>query len=127
LGFKFTQLNRLQINGAAFYYDYRDKQLRSKLDAPPFGILDVLQNIPKSTIKGLEGEVVAAPVEGLSVSLSATYLDATIDKFTGINGAGLAGNFAGTQVPFTPNGKSTSLLAIHIPSTVAYRASLGST
>jgi iron complex outermembrane receptor protein len=102
LGFKASSMRQLQINGAAFYYDYRDKQLRSKLEAPPFGILDVLQNIPKSTIKGLEFEVVAAPVDGLSITVSATYLDATIDKFTGINGAGLAGNFAGTPVPFTP-------------------------
>ncbi|WP_257542586.1 TonB-dependent receptor [Sphingobium sp. CFD-1] len=102
-GFKASLLDRaLQLNGAAFYYDYKDKQLRSKEDAGPFGILDVLQNIPKSTVKGFELEFVARPVSSLVVSSTFTYLDAKIDEFSGINAAGVPANFAGVAVPYTP-------------------------
>lgn len=103
IGYKATLLDRaLQFNGTAFYYDYKDKQLRSKLDAPPFGILDVLQNIPKSKIKGFELEMTATPTPGLTISTAFTYLDAKISDFTGINAAGVEGVFDGTRVPFTP-------------------------
>ncbi len=102
-GFKLTLLDRrLQLNGAAFYYDYRDKQIRSKVNAPPFGILDVLQNIPKSTIKGIELEIQARPVNGLNMNLAATYVDAEIKDFVGINASGLSADFSGADVPFTP-------------------------
>ena len=95
--------NRLQFDGAAFYYDYRNKQLRTKLLTPLYGILDVVQNIPKSSIKGVELQARAIPVVGLTVSLDYTYLDATIDEYSGINAAGLGPtNFAGTRMPFTP-------------------------
>lgn len=102
-GFKASLLDRaLQVNGAAFYYDYKDKQMRAKLQADPFGILDVLQNIPKSTVKGFELEVVMRPVRSLTISSAFTYLDATVDRFAGINAAGLASDFAGSTIPFTP-------------------------
>lgn len=102
-GAKATLLNRaLQLNFSAFYYDYTDKQLRAKTAAPPFGILDVLQNIPKSSIRGLEISANVRPTRGLTVDLAFSYIDATIDKFVGINGSGLAGDFAGTPIPYTP-------------------------
>ncbi|HUD92560.1 TonB-dependent receptor [Sphingobium sp.] len=102
-GFKASLLDRmLQLNGAAFYYDYSDKQLRTKINAPPFGILDVLGNVPKSTVKGFEIELDARPIEGLSINTAFTYLDAKIDRFAGFNTVGVLTNFAGSRVPFTP-------------------------
>ena len=102
-GFKASLLGRaLQFNGAAFYYDYKDKQLRSKFNAGPFGILDQLQNVPESTVKGFELEFVARPISTLTVSTNFTYLDAKIDEFSGINPGGVEANFAGTDIPFTP-------------------------
>lgn len=102
-GFKASLIDRtLQFNGAGFYYDYKDKQLRSKVNDPVFGILDVLQNIPKSSVKGFELELSARPTQGLSINTAFTFIDATIDEFTGINAAGVAANFDGTRVPFTP-------------------------
>lgn len=73
-----------------------------KLADPSFGILDVLQNIPKSTVKGIELEATATVFRGFNVNLSGTYIKAEIKEFTGINGSGLAGNFAGAAIPFTP-------------------------
>jgi iron complex outermembrane receptor protein len=103
VGFKGSFFDRsLEVNAAAFYYDYKDKQLRSKLNAQPFGILDVLQNIPKSNVKGAEIEITGQPVHGLIVNANFTYINAVIEEFTGINAAGVSANFAGSAVPFTP-------------------------
>lgn len=102
-GLKASLLGRtLQVNGAAFYYDYKGKQLRSKFDAGPFGILDQLQNVPKSTVKGFELEFVAQPIPNLTLSSNFTYLDAKIDEFSGINPGGVQADFAGTDIPYTP-------------------------
>ncbi|MEZ5482698.1 MAG: TonB-dependent receptor [Porticoccaceae bacterium] len=41
----------LAANFAVFYYDYKDKQLRTTLDDFVFGFLDVLGNIPESSVR----------------------------------------------------------------------------
>jgi outer membrane receptor protein involved in Fe transport len=92
----------LQLNGALFYYDYKDKQLTAKLVDPTFGILGVLQNVPKSTVQGVDFDLTAAPIEGLRASLAATFVHAEIKQFVGINAVGVAGDFAGTRIPFAP-------------------------
>lgn len=102
-GVKASLLDRaLQLEFAGFYYDYRDKQIRAKTNRPPFGILDALQNIPESSIRGFEASADIRPTDGLRVNVSFSYIDATIDRFSGINGAGLAADFSGTQMPYTP-------------------------
>jgi outer membrane receptor protein involved in Fe transport len=103
VGFKLTLLDRtLQLNGATFYYEYDDKQLRSRTIDPVWGNLDVVQNIPKSSAWGAELSLTARPIEQLTLSLNATYIDATIDKFTGISASGVVADFSGTDMPFTP-------------------------
>src|SRR5882757_1234438 len=94
---------RLSINGALFYMDYTNKQLRSKRIDPTFGIIDVIVNIPKSHIQGAEVEINALPARGLSVGLAATYIDSKIDQYSGVNAGGLVANFAGSAIPFTPS------------------------
>lgn len=102
-GFK-AQLadRRLSINGAAFYMDYTNKQLRSKLIDATFGILDAIINIPKSHLQGFELEVNARPTTGLSLGGAVTFVDSKIDRYTGVNAGGQAANFRGAPVPFTP-------------------------
>lgn len=114
LGFK-AQLfdKRLSINGAAFYYDYKNKQLRAKYVDPIFLSLDKLVNVPKSRIMGFELDISARPASGLTLSASATYLDAQVRKYTGSIGyepdPNLPGfvrsidvSFAGARLPFAP-------------------------
>lgn len=102
-GVKASAFDRLlQFSLAGFYYKYNDKQLRAKVVDPLFGIVDSLQNIPKSSVRGVELEVTLRPVRGLSIPASISYIDAKIDEFVGINGVGLAGDFAGSVIPFTP-------------------------
>lgn len=103
-GIKATLLDRaLQLNLAGFYYDYTGKQLRTKLNDPTFGQLDVLRNIPKSSIKGFEVEMTMRPSDYLTFNAAYTFLDAKIDRFVGTNAGGDTGiDFAGTPIPFTP-------------------------
>jgi outer membrane receptor protein involved in Fe transport len=102
-GFKLRPFDQLlQLNGAVYYYNYRNKQLRSKLVDPVFALLDVIQNIPRSDVKGAELEATFTPSENFTLRTAATYTDAKIKEFVGINSSGVADDFAGTEVPFTP-------------------------
>jgi iron complex outermembrane recepter protein len=94
--------HRLEVNAAAYYYDYKNKQLDSKIVVPFFGIVNSLENIPKSHVLGTELEVTMRPTRALSINLGFTYTDAVIDQFTGINAAGQVANFAGSAIPYTP-------------------------
>lgn len=110
-GFK-AQLfdRRLSLNAAAFYYDYKNKQLRAKFVDPIFGGLDKLVNVPESVIKGIEFDLRAQPISGLSISASATYLDAKVEEYQGVVGAQNVGgllqpvlaSFEGVRLPFSP-------------------------
>ena len=102
-GFKLALLDRkVRLNGAVFNYSYKDKQLRTRALQFPFGLLDVVRNVPKSTITGVELEVTVYPTDGLTLTASGQYLDAKIDEFSGLDSAGVLRNFAGTRVPNTP-------------------------
>lgn len=104
-GFKLSLLDRtLQLNGAAFYYDYRDKQLRGKVIDPVLGPLNALINVPKSRIAGGEVQLTWQPFRGLVVTGGATYLSTKIQgDFTNYNAAALPQNFAGERLPLTPD------------------------
>ena len=95
--------NRLQLNGAAFYYDYTDKQIRGTVLDPVFGKLEKEINIPASRVAGVEAQLIARPITGLTLSLGATYLDSTVtDDFETFNSDGALLNANGSQLPFTP-------------------------
>jgi outer membrane receptor protein involved in Fe transport len=102
-GFKVQLLDhKLSINGAIFYMDYKDKQLRSKEIDAVFGVLDAIINIPKSHLDGAELEISAAPFRGLTLGLTGDYIQSKIDRYTGVNAGGVTANFKGSSVPFTP-------------------------
>lgn len=104
-GFKMSLIDRtLQANGAVFYYDYRNRQIRSKLMDPNFGPLDVLVNVPKSDVKGLELELTSNPIDWFSAYVNFTYLEAEVKRYTGLNPETLAvgQDFAGADLPYTP-------------------------
>jgi iron complex outermembrane receptor protein len=101
---------KVQLNAAAFYYDYSNKQVRGRISDAVFGLLEKMLNVPKSRIFGLEGELVLRPAEGLNLSASATYLDAKVtqnysqtpDGLKVFNAAGYSGNFKDSFLPYTP-------------------------
>ena len=81
-GFKSRLLdNRLELTGAYFHYDYRDKQLELRQPDPNgiFGLLNTLQNVPSSTEDGVELSGRFRPIDSLVLSASGTYLDTRVD------------------------------------------------
>jgi iron complex outermembrane recepter protein len=72
--------NRLRTNAAVFYTDYKDMQLAQIYFV---GTLqgNTILNVGNATIKGAELEISAVPVDGLTLSATAAYLDAKYDKF----------------------------------------------
>jgi outer membrane receptor protein involved in Fe transport len=70
---------RLEFSGAAFRYDYDDKQLlASKNVGSPFGTLPALVNIPRSRIEGAELEATVRAGQGLTLRAGGTYIDSKV-------------------------------------------------
>lgn len=116
-GFKASFADRkIQLNGAAFYYNYTNKQIRGKIVDPIFDVLDILINVPKSKIFGAEAELTVRPTQGLTLGASAVYLDSQVQINNGTRFVGPTayGNsctvanapgpcdFTGSELPFTP-------------------------
>ena len=125
----------MQLNGAAFYYNYKDKQVRGRIQDTVFGLLEKLLNVPKSYIYGVEGELVVRPIDGLNLSASATYLkskvsgnySATPDGSLVYNAAGYTGNFKGSELPYTPNFSANFNAQYEFPVSPALNAFVGGT
>ncbi|MGA0099685.1 MAG: TonB-dependent receptor [Steroidobacteraceae bacterium] len=82
VGAKTTWMDqRLQFNVAAFTTDYTDKQEDVVFPDPDFVTVTIVQNAASATISGLEAELVAIPVDGLTLNASIGLLDAKYDKW----------------------------------------------
>jgi iron complex outermembrane receptor protein len=102
-GFKLSLFDHsLQLNGAGFHYDYTNKQIRTQTVQPIFGILNNLQNVPKSTVDGGELQIAWTPLKGLQLTAAATYLQAKVIEFVGTNADGIRQDYAGSAVPYSP-------------------------
>ena len=109
IGAKSTLLNgRLQLNGAIFYYDYTDKQIRGALEDSVFGSLPALVNVPESQVHGFELSATWLPVEGLRIVPSISFADSEVkgtfrnfDAFFKGTNAGTK-DFSGQDFPHAP-------------------------
>ncbi len=93
---------RVDLTGAVFYYDYKDKQLRGRKPDPIFGTLDGLVQIPKSRVWGIEGALLARPLRGLRLSVGATYINTRIKEYIGFLPDATTNDFRGQRFPFAP-------------------------
>lgn len=89
------------LNAAAFYYDYKDKQLLTKLVLPVFRTGFTLANIDDSTVKGIEVDLQWLPTDNLTLSAAVGWLDSEVDNATGFNQKGENIDFAGSPLPFS--------------------------
>jgi hypothetical protein len=62
---------------------------------------------------------------GLDIGAAATFLDAKIDRFTGVNQVGVVDNFAGSSVPYAPKWTLTSSIDYDHPLTDQWSGFLG--
>lgn len=69
--------SRVRINAAAFYNEIEDLQLNATLNG---GASFPVQNAGAATIKGLEFEITAVPVEGLTLFANAAFMEGKFDE-----------------------------------------------
>nr|WP_176392485.1 TonB-dependent receptor [Sphingomonas sp. CDS-1] len=81
IGFKSDPSRGLRINGAAYYYDYRDIQYYSQ-SAAQLGVT-ILQNAAAATLYGVELDMEARPVRALTLTAAAAWQHSNYDSFTG--------------------------------------------
>jgi iron complex outermembrane receptor protein len=99
-GFKADLLkNTVRVNGSFYFYDYDDYQGFVFRTAGGF-----ISNAD-AKYKGLELEIVTAPVEGMDLALNMAYLDATVDDVE--IGPGV---FRDTEPSFSPELQAAGLL-----------------
>lgn len=110
-GFKLSPASGVTINGSAFYYDYKDKQVFGAVPDIIFVYLNRIVNIPKSHLYGFEGDVSVNPVEGLTARLSGTYIKSKIDDYFGFDQYGRQQDFAGSGFAFTPKVQLNGMLS----------------
>ena len=72
LGMKANLGNTATLNVSAFYYDYRDYQAFSQV-----GVVQSVINLD-ATAQGLEAELNARPMDGLTLQLGASFLDSKV-------------------------------------------------
>ncbi len=108
---------QLHTNVAVYDYDYKNKQLLTKLKDPVFGPLPVLKNAPKSEVYGAELNVEFAPeaIEGLFLAATGAYTHTEIKEFSGINSSGNVQDFAGKPFNFAPELQYTFLANYSMP------------
>jgi iron complex outermembrane recepter protein len=110
--------NTVRLNGAVFFYDYRDQQVQSAIfDRALNAVVGKIVNAPKSEIWGLELEVIIAPVDGLTITQALGYKYGEFKEFTDLNTA---------APPATINraGQSMGLPRFSYSGEVAYEAAL---
>jgi iron complex outermembrane recepter protein len=128
VGFKSTLLDgRLQLNAAAFYYDYKDKQLLGAIIDPVFGPLPQLVNVPNSHIQGFEVNAVWEPVDGLRIAPSVSFADSEVDECedppAGVT-TGPGCHSDGRYFNFDPFSQNVDLTGQDFPSAPELQASL---
>ena len=103
VGFKASLADQVQWTGAAFYMDYKDKQIQGSTLTALFGLLQLLDNVPESTVYGAETDILWRPTDGLTLTAAATYISTEIDRYSATNVFGTENyDFAGNDLPFSP-------------------------
>ncbi len=132
-GFKLSfDERRVQFNGAAFYYDYKDKQIIGTVLNPILGGITQLINVPKSRIAGAELELLLMPIDGLRLSNSMTYVASKVKANPLPPGEsrdplGNLVDFRGNQFPNTPKWQFVSDAEYAQPLTDSLNGFVGAT
>ena len=138
VGSKVSLFDRaLQLDSAAFYYDYRDKQLNGYINIPGVGVAPTLVSIPKSAVYGAEISATLRPFTALTLTANGTYVHTRIDRnpVDRDTGATLApsdylGNpssYIGLSFPNTPKWQGTFDAEYRMPVSSTLKAYVGST
>lgn len=120
---------KVQLNAAAFYYDYKNKQLRGRILDPAgfFGVLDVLLNIPKSRVYGAEISAQIVPTRGLNLNLSGTYVNSKVEvgPADAYDPVGNILDYSGLAFPHTPKWNVTASADYEAPVSATLNGFIG--
>lgn len=100
---------KLQLDLAAFHYQYKDKQLLTRISDPVFGPLPLLKNAPESEINGFEFDLKTSPITGLTLVAVGSYVDSEVKEFESTDFNGQDRDFAGQPFNFSPKYQGTLL------------------
>jgi outer membrane receptor protein involved in Fe transport len=126
-GFKASLADRrVNIEGAGFYYDYKNKQLSNFVPDAVFGPLIAIVNIPKSRVYGAELSATVVPVSGLTLSGGVTYIDTKIKTFNGFDVNGVLTDLAGEKFNLAPDWSGSFDAVYEFPVAEKVKAFLGS-
>lgn len=101
-GLKTTLLDRhLNLNVDLFQIDWSDMQITTRT---PNGAFSYIGNAGKARIRGAEAEFALRPVDGLTFSGNASYLDAKLTEDQPNAGTAIApaAGFKGDRIPYVP-------------------------
>jgi iron complex outermembrane recepter protein len=107
LGGKETFNKQLQINGAIFYYNYKDLQIPLTVQPNTGPAISSIINLPKVRSYGAEFETVWQPIANLQFLFDYSYMSATVTEsgqYTN-NVNGVTGSVDGETVPQSPRNK----------------------
>jgi iron complex outermembrane recepter protein len=93
--------NRLRTNLSAFYTNYRDIQLAQIYFIGTVQGNTIL-NAASSRIKGVEAEITAVPVDGLTLTASLAYLSAKYKRFDFLEANGTVTDLSGERLQNAP-------------------------
>lgn len=117
IGSKATLLDgSMQLNAAAFYYDYEDKQEQDA--AVTFvGNISGLTNVPESEIYGAELDMQWLITDGLQFNLGVSWLDTEIKEWDAVDPEAsswpvtVTRDVSGAELPQAPKWQYTALLS----------------
>jgi len=105
--FRFAD-SRVRTSVAAFYNDYRDKQVYTVVADPIFRTLERTQNVPRSEIYGAEAEIEWRPSAAFSARGALTYTRTKVLEYLGFDQDGVAQNFRGDEFPYSPRWQASA-------------------
>ena len=94
--------NQLTLNATAFLANWKDVQI--SYQPPGGGGVVLIGNVGQASSKGIEGDMTLRPMQGLSLSAGASFIDAKLDEPFVLYGQITAP--AGQKLPLTPKFKS---------------------
>jgi iron complex outermembrane receptor protein len=123
LGFKSEFAgDTVRLNGAVFYYDYKDQQVQSAVFTA-VGPIGNIGNAPKSHIWGAEAELAWKPLPALQIDQSLSYKTGEFDEFLDLDIA--ASVLAGHTVTVSRAGQNEGFPAWSYLGDVSYVWDLG--